>query len=217
MLGDNKKRVIAYFDGFNFYEGLRSEKWRHYYWLDIYKFSSQFFKKYQKIETVKYFSAVQHNEDKAERQAMFFQANILNSKFELILGDFRKRHRWKRVKIDEKKVSVKIEYWEEKKTDVSIACHMIRDVILNKCDYSFLFCADGDLSPPIEVIKEIKPQHKIIAFFPPNTFSWDIKSKANRVILLKGRENSFKNSLLENKIKITDDYTLECPDKWRKK
>jgi len=110
MIEDNKKRVIAYFDGFNFYEGLRSEKWRHYYWLDIYKFSSQFLRKYQKLETVKYFSAVQHNEDKAERQDLFFQANSLNPKFELILGDFRKRHRWKRVKIGEKKESVKITY-----------------------------------------------------------------------------------------------------------
>lgn len=70
---------------------------------------------------------------------MFFQANLLNPKFELILGDFRKRHRWKRVKTGEKKESVKIAYWEEKKTDVSIACHMSRDVILNKCDYSFFF------------------------------------------------------------------------------
>ncbi|PWI46322.1 hypothetical protein CEE45_17435 [Candidatus Heimdallarchaeota archaeon B3_Heim] len=166
--------------------------------------------------TVKYFSAVQYDKDKAERQDLFFQANLLNPKFELILGDFRKRHRWKRVKIGEKKESVKITYWEEKKTDVSIACHMIRDVILNKWDISFLFCADGDLSPPIEVIKEIKPQHKIIAFFPPNTFSYDIKGKANKVILLKGREKSFKNSLFENKIKISDDYTLECPDKWKK-
>ena len=38
-----------------------------------------------------------------------------------------------------KKHSVNINYWEEKKTDVALACYMIRDVVLNKCDVSILF------------------------------------------------------------------------------
>ena len=37
---ENKKQVIVYVDGYNFYYGLRKggPKWKRLYWLDIVKF-----------------------------------------------------------------------------------------------------------------------------------------------------------------------------------
>lgn len=39
----DKQKVIVYVDGFNFYYGLKSKKWKPYYWLDFVKFFSSFF------------------------------------------------------------------------------------------------------------------------------------------------------------------------------
>jgi hypothetical protein len=108
----NSKRVIAYFDGFNYYEAVRAKKWRHYYWQDLTKFVSFFLKDYQTLEAVKYFSAVQHDENKAANQDKFFQVNKNDKKFSLILGDFKKRNKWRRMECNHcyKKDNYKLEY-----------------------------------------------------------------------------------------------------------
>lgn len=74
-MSENKQDVIAYIDGFNFYFGLKSKKWRNYYWLDLVKFVESFLKPHQELVAVKYFSAIQKNAGKADRQDLFFQAN----------------------------------------------------------------------------------------------------------------------------------------------
>ncbi len=212
---DKTKRVIAYFDGFNYYEGLRSKKWRKYYWQDFVKFCELFLRDYQNLEAVRYFTAIQHCKEKAERQDLLFQANKLNNLFSCFYGDFRRRSKWKKVDINGKKRGVEIEFWEEKKSDVALASYMIRDVAMNKCDVSFLFCADSDLTPAIDVIKELNPIHKVIAFFPPNSKSYDIKNKATKTYYLENHEYKFQKSLLPDEITLPNDYILKRPDKWK--
>jgi len=109
-----ENKVIAYFDGFNYYEGLRNKHWRKYYWQDLVKFVELFLKPYQLLEKVRYFSAIQKDQDKAKRQDLFFQANNLNPKFSYTLGQFYKKHRWRKVDCNGKKVSKQIHFWEEK-------------------------------------------------------------------------------------------------------
>jgi len=141
------KKVIAYFDGFNYYEGLRKKGWRKYYWQDIVKFVELFLRPFQELEEVRYFSAIQKNEEKAKRQDKLFQANKINPKFSLILGEFKQRTKWRNVECNGRKVGREIKFWEEKKTDVALASYIIRDVVLNKCDVIFLFSADSDITP----------------------------------------------------------------------
>ena len=81
-----KQRVIFYIDGFNFYFGLKDKKWKQFYWLNIVKFCSSFVKPHQELIEVNYFSAVQKDIGKQERQDLFFQANIKEPKFKLHLG-----------------------------------------------------------------------------------------------------------------------------------
>ncbi len=211
---ENKKTVIAYFDGFNYYEGLRSKKWKHYYWQDFVKFSELFLRKHQTLKYVRYFTAIQNNKEKAIRQDLLFQANKLNPKFSCCFGEFKRRNKWRRVEICGKKHSIQVSHWEEKKTDVALACYMIRDVVLSQCDVSILFCADGDLTPAIDVIKELKPNHKIIVFFPPGLFSYDLKNNATKAYKLDNYEKHFKNALLPNEITLPDGYIIKCPEKW---
>ena len=135
------KRVNIYVDGFNFYYGIKSKKWKKYYWLEIVKFFDQFIKPYQELLTVYYFTAVPKNSGKKDRQDLFFSANKLNPRFKLIFGKYLE----KTIRLGGKTFKT----YEEKQTDVNIAVEMIRNVVFDKCDITILVSADSDLLPPI--------------------------------------------------------------------
>jgi uncharacterized LabA/DUF88 family protein len=208
-------RVIAYFDGFNYYEGIKSKWGRKYYWQDIVKFVELFLKPYHKLERVRYFTAIQKDEDKAERQDRFFQANRVNPLFNYVLGQFYRRERWRNIDCNGKKVSRKILFWEEKKSDVALASYMIRDVVKNNCDVIFLFTADSDITPAIDVIKEIAGRIKIFVFFPPGNFSYDLNNCADKRIYLQDHEIKFQNSQFPDEITLPNGYVIKRPEKWR--
>lgn len=213
---EKNERVIAYFDGFNYYEALRAKKWKKYYWQDFVLFTSLFLKKHQSLTKVKYFSARQHNVDKSRNQDKLFQVNKLNQNFDLILGDFKLRHKWKTIQCNScnKKDGYQIDYWEEKKSDVALASYMIKDVLLDKCDVVFLFSADSDLTPAIEIVKDVMPRIKIITLFPPGRISNDLKLKSNHHILLERHEERFKKSLFPDEVILADGFILKKPEKW---
>lgn len=207
---NNIQKVIVYIDGFNFYFGLKSKKWKKYYWLDIVKFCNQFLKLHQELIEVNYFSAISsNNKAKQDRQDLFFTANKQNPKFNLHLGKFLKKSKncnhCKNTYIT----------YEEKETDVRIATNMIRDVVLQKCILSILITADSDLIPPIDCIKEISPFHKVIVYFPPDRFSYDLKNKASNFIKLDSHKNKFEASMLPETITLPNGYTFSRPNKWK--
>jgi uncharacterized LabA/DUF88 family protein len=202
------QRVNIYVDGFNFYYGLRSKKWKKYYWLDIVVFFEKFMKPNQELYNVFYCTAVQKDIQKKNRQDLFFSANKLNPKFKLIFGKFLK----KEVSFGGNKYFT----FEEKQTDVNIAVQLIRNVVLDKCDISIIVSADSDLVPPIEFIRELNPEHKIFCYFPPKRHSTDLTHKSDAVINLEKYEQRFKNSILPEKIELKNGYIVEIPEKWKK-
>ena len=111
------------------------------------KFCSHFLKSHQELVEVNYFSAVQKNKAKQDRQDLFFSANKQNPKFNLYLGKFLEK--------TIKHAGHEFKTFEEKQTDVHIAVKMNRDVVLDKCDISILISADSDLIPPIEYLESL--------------------------------------------------------------
>jgi uncharacterized LabA/DUF88 family protein len=203
-----KQRIIVYVDGFNFYFGLKSKRWRKYYWLDMVKFMESFLRPHQELVAVKYFSAVQKNFEKADRQDLFFQANKISSKFHLELGKFLQKKLVCRNCKDE------IIQYEEKETDVRIATHMLNDVVQNKCDISILVSADSDLIPPIEAIRELNAKHKIWVFFPPQRYSNDLMSISDRAIKLDQHQLKFDSSVLPDQVILKSGYVAKRPIHW---
>ncbi len=73
--------MICYVDGFNFYHGLRTMKWRKFYWIDTVALIESFLKPHQELVELNYFSAVPKNDrGKQDRQDLFFSANKINPK-----------------------------------------------------------------------------------------------------------------------------------------
>ncbi len=201
-------RVNFYFDGFNFYFGLKSKGWKAFYWLDLISFSEKFLRPNQEIQSVNYFSAVPHERGKADRQDLLFSANKLNPKFSLFLGKYMKKH------ITCHNCSTRFQTFEEKQTDVLIATKVIRDVVLDKCDVSIIVTADSDLIPPIDFIREVNPLHKVVVLFPPNRSSFDWKAKANAAISLDRHFDKFQNSILPNAVTLPNGYVCNRPGNW---
>lgn len=202
------QKVIVYVDGFNFFYGLKSKKWKRFYWLDMVKFFSCFIKPYQELVEVNYFSARPSDPGQHDRQDKLFVANSLNPKFHLYLGKYLKK------KITCRNCGSVIHSFEEKETDVRIATHIISDVYNKKCDITIIVSADSDLIPPIELIKEIAPFHKIFVYFPPDRHSFNLESLCNSSKNLGGSFVSFNNCLLPDKITLPSGYVIEKPSNW---
>lgn len=204
----SKQRVSIYIDGFNFYFGLKSKKWKKYYWLDIVPFFENFIRPHQELIEVTYFSAIPHDTGKHDRQDLFFSANKLNPKFKIELGKYLPKHKVC------KSCTAAYTTYEEKETDVKIAVKMIGDVVNNVCDISILVSADSDLVPPIEFIRGYKPNHKIFVYFPPGRFSSNLNSIANNTKKLEGSILIFDKHILPNNISLPNGFIITKPPKW---
>jgi uncharacterized LabA/DUF88 family protein len=203
-----KQRVIVYVDGFNFYYGLKSKNWRRYYWLDMVKFAERLLRPHQELVEVCYFSAKHIDNQKSKRQDAFFQANRVNPKFTLHLGKYLKKD------IVCKFCKQVTHTFEEKETDVRIATTMLADVYQDRCDVTMLVSADSDLVPPIERIKELSPNHKIIVCFPPDRYSSHLCKWSNGIKTLRDTR-LYENCLLPEVVVLPDGYALRKPDKWK--
>ncbi|MCL2651461.1 MAG: NYN domain-containing protein [Candidatus Azobacteroides sp.] len=216
------KRVTVYVDGFNFYYALKRSKksdrdWCKFYWIDFYKFFSQFLGEEQELQKVIYFTASPLNPEKSSRQSALLNANILlnGEKFEIIRGKYYSKQ------FICPNCDFAIDKPEEKRTDVNLSVALIGDCALDNTDILIVVTADSDLVPPIEFIQKKYLNKKVKVYFPPNSFSYDlnsniIKSKG-KVVLLKNNKVKFFNSIMPDIVYSKDGSNSICiPDKWKR-
>ena len=209
------QKANFYFDGHNFYNGLVDSGYQHYYWLDIVAFSEKVLGTLDgdhELIRAYYFSAPPNfHKAKKGRQKRFFDANENNNQFKLKLGYHRDRSK------NCNNCGQKIPMSEEKQTDVNIALYMLGKAVKKECNLSILVSGDTDMIPVIEAIKDVDPNHQIMAFFPP-------ARKTNQMInYLDGwrdlsdtaYDSIFFDSLLPEKIALSNGNSIEIPEKWR--
>jgi uncharacterized LabA/DUF88 family protein len=208
------KRTIFYFDGFNFYNGLKSKAeieptWKKFYWIDFVKFCEQFVND-DALVTVKYFTAPSPNDKQRSRQSALFSANkLLNpDKFLLINGIYQSKT------VNCKKCKSDFQQHEEKKTDVNIALSMVIDCFLDNADTLVLISADSDQIPTIQEIKTKFPDKKIKIYFPPQRSSAEIQTIAKTVVFLDNNMDKFNNAVMAEKVELNNKiYTR--PNTWK--
>lgn len=212
-----KKRVIIYIDGFNFYFGLHElEEWKRFYWIDIVKLFKTFMKKDEELDCVRYYTARPKNEGKRERQntLMKVNKNLNDNRFKIIYGKYIKKPIRCLAKCKEK-----FEIQEEKQTDVKLSVDILEDYIIGNCNKTILVSADSDLLPSVRSIKRLQEalnkKHDINIYFPPNRFSSDMLNSGFTVIQLKGYKSRFNKSILPYSVK-TKKEKIVIPDKWRR-
>jgi uncharacterized LabA/DUF88 family protein len=167
-------QVRVYVDGFNLYHGLRRDG-RRYLWLDLDALAVSLLKPGQHLDSVQYFTAPVRNDPPGhQRQTDYWSALLAHSpRVTLVEGRFQQKTR------SCNQCGTQWTTYEEKETDVSIAVTLVEDGVLDRFDTALVISADSDLCPAIRSLKRLRPAKKVIAAFPPNRRSDDLRRAAN--------------------------------------
>lgn len=203
-----KQRVIVYLDGFNLYFGLKTKKWKNFYWLNVQQLAKNILKPNQELVTTKYFtSRITSPPDQAKRQGTFIEALETLDNFFIFYGNYQSNAKTCRKCGNIESVP------NEKMTDVNIAVEMLSDAFQDLFDVAFLVSGDSDLAAPMLKIKELFPTKKITLAFPPERFSFSLSRIADGYFMLGRR--TFAKSVFPDEVKKKDGYVLKRPERWR--
>jgi uncharacterized LabA/DUF88 family protein len=179
-------RAIAVIDGFNFYHPIRHHQRRlkqSLQWLDYPSLLHYYAKRVRDIpahtiEDVHFFTALAKHRDAkypgtTDRHITYINA-LKHSGVHVEMGNFKRHQKPYRLNRCENRVPAEsscqltLESWEEKETDVRIACKVLELATLYPYDVLYLLSADSDLVPAIESLKRIRPDTKIVLVTPPS-------------------------------------------------
>jgi uncharacterized LabA/DUF88 family protein len=149
-------RSTVYIDGYNWYHAIfkHHPEWK---WLNVQRFFETL-RPDDEIISIKMFSAMLPGED-AIRQTRYFDALRTLPKVSVVLGVFQERV------VTCKANGCRYVFYEEKKTDVNIAVHMMADAFNDACDCMYVVSGDSDIQPAVEWVSKNKPI-KVTVYIP---------------------------------------------------
>lgn len=204
-------RVISYIDGFNLYFGLKHKGWKKYYWLDLVTLSAALLKPGQQLQATHYFTARirsnGRNTDDMKRQTTYIDALTSRPGLTVHEGHYLKKTR--RCK----SCGASWPDYEEKMTDVNLAAQMLVDAYENRFDTALIISGDSDLTTPIQQVRKRFPQKRLIAVFPPNRHSAQLKKNANGFLTIG--EDKLRQNQLPDPVINTAGFELQRPTHWR--
>jgi hypothetical protein len=201
------KRVIAYIDGFNLYFGLRAQGWKRFYWLNLRQVVLHLLKPSQTLAATKYFtSIVTSPPGKNRRQAVFLEALGTLPDFNIYYGHFLADT------IACKNCGHTYTTHHEKMTDVNITTEMLSDAFADFFDVAFLLSADSDLIGPIQKVRQLFPNKRVIVVFPPARHSNALKNAAHTCLHLD--RATLAKSVFPDQVTKPDGFVLRRPQEW---
>ncbi|SMN00514.1 hypothetical protein SPONN_1745 [uncultured Candidatus Thioglobus sp.] len=205
---DKKIRVIVYIDGYNFYYGLRNAYKGKYKWLDFQALAEGFLQPDMVLVEVKYFTAVTKGDKETQsKQEIYLKALSANcDKLQIIYGRFLSKLK------QCKECGNKYKSYEEKKTDVNIACQILNDAHLDRYDCCYIVSGDSDLVPPVEIVKQSFPAKKVVIAHPPKRKSNELCKVADGFFAIS--KSKIQTSQLPNIITNKRGSQLTKPKLW---
>lgn len=203
-----KQRVIVYIDGYNLYYGMRSVFGERYKWLDLQALSESFLKPGMELITVKYFTAItKKTTGSKQRQEVYLKALKAHcDKLEFYYGRFLSKNKTCR------NCGVTHPSFEEKKTDVNIACQILNDTHADSYDCCYIVSGDSDLVPPLQIIKENHPDKHTIVAHPPRRKSTELCQIANGWFAIN--KGKIRSNQLPEKVVTQHGNELTRPAEW---
>ena len=164
----------------------------------------------QELVEVNYYSARPIDDQRAaDNQDKFFKANLLNPRFKLHLG------RYKKKKFKCQNCGFKNKTYEEKESDVRVATGMLVDVYSKRCDITIVVSADSDMIPSVEIIKHAVPEHPVHIFVPPTQKSFALAGKCDHVVWLEHYWARFVQSTLPDEVTLANGHIIRRPENWK--
>nr|VFJ46534.1 MAG: Uncharacterized conserved protein, LabA/DUF88 family [Candidatus Kentron sp. FW]VFJ70849.1 MAG: Uncharacterized conserved protein, LabA/DUF88 family [Candidatus Kentron sp. FW] len=203
------QKAIVYIDGYNLYYGLRAAYRGRYKWLDLQALARDFLKPDMELAAVKYFTAItKDTSDSHRRQAIYLKAlEAYCDRLEIIHGRFLSKTKQCRA------CGAQHSSFEEKKTDVNIACHILNDAYQDRFDCCYLVSGDSDLVPPLEIIRQYHPDKKTIVAHPPRRKSEELCQTAHGWFAIG--ERKFKRNQLPETIRTKSSGQISRLKEWK--
>ena len=202
--------MIVYIDGFNLYYGLKSNKWKRFYWLDLESLSKKLLRSDQKLELARYFTARikprAGDPGSSQRQATYLEALDTLPNLRIHFGHFLSKPRMCQS------CGATWETFEEKMSDVNLAVELLGDAHDNQFDTAIVVSGDSDLVSPIRAVKQRYPNKRVVFAFPPNRTSAHLRKVADGHLQI--RRSVLNRCQLPNNVKKPDGFNLVRPREW---
>lgn len=203
-----KRRVVAYIDGFNLYHGIRDAYGRRFLWLDLQRLCSSLLLDDQELTATRYFTApVRQDKAALRRQQKFWNALAASCPtLSIELGRFQQKS------VACRSCHASWHSYEEKETDVAIATALVEDAARAAFDTALLVSADSDLCPAVRSVKRLHPDGRVVAAFPPRRRSDELRRVVNGSFTIA--ERKLKSALLPNPVHALDGKLYPRPQRW---
>ncbi|KTD18716.1 NYN domain [Legionella lansingensis] len=212
---NNKKKVVAYVDGFNLYHGIKNLNKPYLKWLNLRSLAEKFIdQKTEQIEKVYYFSAIATHLDKetVQRHRTYIEA-LETISIDFVGGNFKKKL-WD---YKNKQINLKWLKHEEKETDVNLSIYMVRDAIKRSFDKIILITNDTDMVPAVKMARYENNEIQFKLLTPPTLETHDSLLEAiNPGHATKLTEGHIKTSLLPEMIKKKNGKIVYIPPSYKR-
>jgi uncharacterized LabA/DUF88 family protein len=214
------RRTSFFIDGFNLYHSLRTaEKQlpsRQLKWLNIPALCESYLQMIgngAELEKVHYFSAyADHLQnascDKPQRHRKFVRA-LTASGVEAHIGKFRKKKVWSH------RQNTWLDAYEEKETDVAIACKVLSLAQKDALDVAVLITGDSDFSPLARTFKQDFPNKEIRFAFPFARASKELKQLSPKSFTIS--KEAYAKHQFPDRIRLPSNKFVSIPDTWQPK
>lgn len=156
---------------------------------------------------VHYFTAAVRDDPPAQaRQATYLKALRTGSAVEVVLGRFQEKH----VRCN--RCGHTRRTYEEKETDVNLAVALLAGAVNDVFDTALVLSADSDMCPAVRTLKRLRPAKRVIAVFPPQRRSDDLRRMVDASFTLG--DAVIRNSLLPDEVVGPHGGTYRRPDHW---
>lgn len=201
-------RVRAYIDGFNLYHGLKHRSGRRQLWLDLEALIGSLLRPGQSLEHVTYFTARVRDDPPAEqRQSDYLDALAAYcGSLTVVSGRFQRKDRRCRT------CGAAWSTYEEKETDVNIATTLVADGLEDRFDTALLLSGDSDLCPAVRMLRQRRPEKRVVVVFPPRRQSTDLKLVADGHLFLG--DDKIRRSQLPDRVVAGAGVVLRRPAYW---
>lgn len=199
------RSAIVYIDGFNLYHAIDALGDPQLKWLDLRALAESILRKDEVLREVKYFTAFATWRPESFTKHRAYVSALEAKGVSVILGQFKEKPRHCT------KCRARWIGHEEKETDVQIAVHMVADAMNGSVDRIVLISADTDLSPPIKMIAQTRPDCEVFVAAPPKRLA-KCRALGPRLEITAGR---LRRCLLPQSVQVGAQHYVDCPDAWK--
>lgn len=211
-------RVVFFVDGFNLYhsisEAARLLPDRQMKWLDLPNLCSSYLHQIGNgavLSGIHYFTAFadhlhDRNPGKPQRHRAYARA-LTAKKVTAHISHFRRRRVW----------SHELDGWvaayEEKETDVAIACQVLTLAMEDQLEVAVLITGDSDFAPVYRAFSKQFPEKRFIFAFPFARASKELKQLSRDSFTIS--KEAYAKCQLPDKVRLPSGKYVRIPEEWK--